>query len=509
MAFGRDVLPEEKGRCSDASNKHRKRGDPEVFISVFLPGPLEKYADALFLEMLTSPQLIIHSLLPRQGLGNRMGKLRHGEASQDGLPKVQDNFARPASIVGTAGDVPWAWSCPRRQVPWWGPPHRGDAPASVSRVLHKVPLSLASGPCAQGPARTLFTASACEPFPSPVGGRVRPGAFVNARGAAQQLQCAGSPALPSLCHGIGFSRAVGLHTTPSTRELSFANRTKPDPIKIPTGAAQLPARSVLRQPLANIPSWAGVGSAEGRLAQADHRCLRLSRWRFCLKMGCNAQNLKQFPFPKKHHRQKYRSKLNQHFLQCPSNTDPAQWPAKPAALAGAANGLRRTRYACGKFRAAGTKQSVQVVFPWHPRPRHWPRGVQTAILTARSHHSAFFGRNPLASSCGLVCTFPPPKPPRWVLNGFQNTPSPPRSCPPPHEQGPHRLPVPWLPGKGGTGQRRAAQDHPKSGSQAFGVWQGKQPTWSPVRMNLVPAGFPGCRKAKHSRGEGCSTRGAR
>lgn len=261
MAFGRDVFPEEKGRCSDASNKHRKWGDPGAFISVFLPGPLEKYADALFLEMLMSPQLVIRSLLPRQGLGNRMGKLRHGEASQDGLPKVQNNFARPASIVGTADDVPWAWSCPRRQVPRWGPPHGGDAPASVTRVLHKVPLSLASGPCAQGPARTLFTASACEPFPSPVGGRVRPGAFVNARGAEQQLQCAGSPAVPSLCHGIGFSRAVGLHTPPSTRELSFANRTKPD--KDSHGSGTAPCQIRPSPAAGNHPFLSGRGESRG------------------------------------------------------------------------------------------------------------------------------------------------------------------------------------------------------------------------------------------------------
>lgn len=42
MAFGRDVLPKEKGRWSDTSNKHRKRGDPGTFIPVFLPGLFKK-----------------------------------------------------------------------------------------------------------------------------------------------------------------------------------------------------------------------------------------------------------------------------------------------------------------------------------------------------------------------------------------------------------------------------------------------------------------------------------
>lgn len=185
--------------------------------------------------------------------------------------------------MGTVDDVPWGWGCPRRHVPQRGPPCSRDAPASVTQLLHKVPLSLASGPCAQGPARMLFTASACEPFPSPVGGRVRPGAVVNARGAERQLCRAGSLAAPSLCRGIGFSRAVWLHRTPSTRELSFANKTKPDLIKIPAGAAQLPVRSVLHQLLATVPSRAGVGRAEGRLAHTDRPCLRLSRWKFCLK----------------------------------------------------------------------------------------------------------------------------------------------------------------------------------------------------------------------------------
>lgn len=101
---------------------------------------------------------------------------------------------------------------------------------------------------------------------------------------------AGSPAVPSLRRGIGFCRAVALHPTPSTRQPSFADRTKPDLIKIPTGAAQLPARSVLRQPLATIPSPAGVGRAGGRLAQADRRRLRLSTWRFCSKRCLNIQN---------------------------------------------------------------------------------------------------------------------------------------------------------------------------------------------------------------------------
>lgn len=125
MAFGRDVFPEEKGRCSDASNKHRKQGDPGAFISVFLPGPLEKYADALFLEMLTSPQLITRSLLPWQEHGNRMGKLRHGEAIQDGLPKMQNSFARPASIAGTADNVSKAGPARGGRYPDGDPPAEG------------------------------------------------------------------------------------------------------------------------------------------------------------------------------------------------------------------------------------------------------------------------------------------------------------------------------------------------------------------------------------------------
>lgn len=103
MAFGCDVFPE-KRRCYDASNKHRKWGNPEAFISVFLPGLLEKkYANTLFLEMLTTPQLITCSLLRRQGLRNRMGKLRHGEASQDGLPETHTASWGPQTMCPGAG----------------------------------------------------------------------------------------------------------------------------------------------------------------------------------------------------------------------------------------------------------------------------------------------------------------------------------------------------------------------------------------------------------------------
>lgn len=101
--------------------------------------------------------------------------------------------------------------------------------------------------------------------------------------------------------------------------------------------------------------------------------------------------------------------------------------------------------------------------------RHQPWGIQKALLTVRFHCSAFFRSNALASSWGSDCTFPPPKLLPWVLNGSQNTPSPPRSCSPLHEQGPHRLPMPWELGKERTGRCRAAQEHPKSGSQAFGM----------------------------------------
>lgn len=114
-----------------------------------------------------------------------------------------------------------------------------------------------------------------------------PSATVNAQGAEQQLRRAGSPAAPSLCRGIGFSQGVGLHTRPSTRELSFANGDKTRPRQ------RFPwerHRSTLRQPLATIPSRAGAGRAQGRLAQADHRRLRLLRRRFCLKLGLDVQN---------------------------------------------------------------------------------------------------------------------------------------------------------------------------------------------------------------------------
>lgn len=125
-------FPEEKGRCSDASNKHRKWGDPGAFISVFLPGLLGKYADALFLKMLMSPQLVTHSLLHRQGLGNWMGKLRHGEARHDGLPKMQNSFAQPAPIIGTTDDVPWGWS--------------GDPPTK-GMAQHQSPGCFTKRPC--------------------------------------------------------------------------------------------------------------------------------------------------------------------------------------------------------------------------------------------------------------------------------------------------------------------------------------------------------------------------
>lgn len=272
MAFGCDVFPE-KGRCSDASNKHRKRGNPEAFISVFLPGLLEKkYANTLFLEMLTTPQLITCSLLRRQGLRNWVGR----QARMGSQRHIQLRGDHRRCALGL--ELPEEAGTPA------GTPCRGDAPASVTQLLHKVPLSLASGLCAQGPDHMLFTASACEPFPSPVGGRVRPGAVVNAPGAERQLCRAGGLAAPSLRRRIGFSWAMGLHTTHSTRELSFANKTKPDLIKIPTGVAQLPARSVLHELLATVPSRAGVGRAEGRLAHADRLCLQLSRWKFSLKL---------------------------------------------------------------------------------------------------------------------------------------------------------------------------------------------------------------------------------
>lgn len=145
-----------------------------------------------------------------------MGKMRNREASQGRLPRMQNSFAQPQA------------TCPRRQVPWCGPPRRRDAPASVTRELHKVPLSLASSLQALGPALTLFMALACEPFPSPVGSRVRPGVFVTAQGAEWQLRRAGSLAVPSLCRGIGFAWARVLRTMPSTCQLSFADRTNPN-----------------------------------------------------------------------------------------------------------------------------------------------------------------------------------------------------------------------------------------------------------------------------------------
>ena len=99
--------------------------------------------------MLTSPQLIAHSPLPRQRLGDWMGKLRHGVASQvqDRLPKVQNSFARPAPIVGIADDVPWGWSCPRR----WGP-RRGPPPAE-GMPQHRSPGCFTKCPCPWPAAR--------------------------------------------------------------------------------------------------------------------------------------------------------------------------------------------------------------------------------------------------------------------------------------------------------------------------------------------------------------------
>jgi len=125
VAFGRDVFPEEKGRCSDASNKHGKRGDPGAFISVFLPDMLGKCANALFLTTLTSPQFVTHSLSPRQGLGNWMGKLRHRAASQDGLPGVQNSFAQPTPTIGTPLLCTGAGAARGGRYPYGDPQQRG------------------------------------------------------------------------------------------------------------------------------------------------------------------------------------------------------------------------------------------------------------------------------------------------------------------------------------------------------------------------------------------------
>lgn len=142
-------------------------------------------------------------------------------------------------------------------------------------------LSLASGVCPQGPAPRYSLALACDSrhwrvipdigmrFPSLVGSRGPLGAFVNAQGVEGQLHCASSLAVPSCATGrLSFSRAMALHTAPSSFKMSLANRMKLDLVVIPTGAAQLPARSVLCQLLAALPSHKGVGSTKGRLAQA-------------------------------------------------------------------------------------------------------------------------------------------------------------------------------------------------------------------------------------------------
>lgn len=173
MAFGCDLFPKEKGRCSDASNKHRKQGDPGAFISVFLPGLLEKCADGLFLKMLTSAQLVTHGLLPRQGLGNHMGKLRHREASQDGLPKTHNSFAQPASITGTADDVRWGWSCPGRWGPRQGPPGRGDTPVLVTPAASQSALVLGQWPVRAAASPHVIHGIGMRAFPV-TGGRQGP-----------------------------------------------------------------------------------------------------------------------------------------------------------------------------------------------------------------------------------------------------------------------------------------------------------------------------------------------
>lgn len=66
-------------------------------------------------------------------------------------------------------------------------------------------------------------------------------------------------------NGLGSLQDVGLHKTPSTSELSSADRTKSDLIKIPTGAAEIrPLPATGSHP---FPSRRGESSGEAGIGR--------------------------------------------------------------------------------------------------------------------------------------------------------------------------------------------------------------------------------------------------
>lgn len=117
------------------------------------------------------------------------------------------------------------------------------------------------------------------------------------------------------------------------------------------GTAPCQICCVLCQPLAAIPSLKGMRSTKGRLAQelpvpgAPDTGAFAYGWVLTFKTF-----FKKFPFPRKHHKQKYRRELTQHFLQCQGNTAPGVAAREGLWLQQQPHTLQRTRYTCAGLR---------------------------------------------------------------------------------------------------------------------------------------------------------------